>query len=269
MREVHVLSLGAGVQSTTLYLMRDYDVAIFADTQEEPEAVYAHLEWLKSLNRTPILVRSKGKLGDDLLQWRNSTGQRYSSIPAYRLAQDGGIGAGRRQCSKEYKLEVINQTLRREVLGLRPKQRLPKDVEIHQYIGISLDEGGRAKRISAFPRPSQVQLHFPLLEALWTRADCQRYLAGMVPHKVPRSACVFCPYHSDAEWLEIKERPAEWRRAVEIDEAIRHHHKLDGTVFLHERCEPLVQIKFDASPDPRAAQLSFRMARECFGVCGV
>jgi hypothetical protein len=45
MREVTVLSLGAGVQSTALYLkfLRGeipwkLDAAIFADTQEEPDA---------------------------------------------------------------------------------------------------------------------------------------------------------------------------------------------------------------------------------------
>jgi hypothetical protein len=53
----HILNLGAGVQSTTLYLMGcrgeiHVDVAIFADTGDEPKAVYAHLEWLKSLNRS-------------------------------------------------------------------------------------------------------------------------------------------------------------------------------------------------------------------------
>ncbi len=49
----HILNLGAGVQSTALYLMfcrgdiePTIDYAIFADTGEEPQAVYAHLEWL-------------------------------------------------------------------------------------------------------------------------------------------------------------------------------------------------------------------------------
>ena len=48
---LRVLSLGAGVQSTTLALMaarRDIDpmpdCAIFADTGWEPEAVYDHLD---------------------------------------------------------------------------------------------------------------------------------------------------------------------------------------------------------------------------------
>jgi hypothetical protein len=90
MKELHVLSLGAGVQSTTLYLMfmrgvltPQIDCAIFADTGEEPTPVYRHLDWLLSLGGPQILVRSVGRLGNDLQFGRNSTGQRFASIPAY------------------------------------------------------------------------------------------------------------------------------------------------------------------------------------------
>ena len=51
-KEIHILSLGAGVQSTALYLMDldgdlddiKFDYAIFADPGDEPEAVYKHLQ---------------------------------------------------------------------------------------------------------------------------------------------------------------------------------------------------------------------------------
>lgn len=50
-----VISLGAGVQSTTMALMAAHgeigpmpDCAIFADTQDEPPEVYDHLAWLMS-----------------------------------------------------------------------------------------------------------------------------------------------------------------------------------------------------------------------------
>ena len=52
----HVISLGAGVQSTTLYLMASQGLitptpvaAIFADTGWEPPAVYAHLSRLSAI----------------------------------------------------------------------------------------------------------------------------------------------------------------------------------------------------------------------------
>ena len=52
METLKVLSLGAGVQSTTVLLMSlrgelpKLDAAIFANTQWEPQAVYEHLGWL-------------------------------------------------------------------------------------------------------------------------------------------------------------------------------------------------------------------------------
>jgi len=110
----------------------------------------------------------------------------------------------------------------------------------------------------------------------FTRANCQQWLAlhGQVPHEVPRSACVFCPYHRDAEWLRIKSNPADWARAVEIDEALRTsgsvaNRKTEQVMYLHESCRPLVQIEFKISKDPRAAQSNINFAAECMGVCGV
>jgi len=92
---MRVLNLGAGVQSTTVYLMANsgeipaYDYAIFADTGEEPQAVYHHLDWLLSLGGIPILIRSAGKLGEDLIRGHNSTNGRFAAIPAY---VDHGLG---------------------------------------------------------------------------------------------------------------------------------------------------------------------------------
>ena len=63
MSEHHFLNLGAGVQSTALFLMSidgdeplvpRYDAAIFADVQEEPDDVYKHLDWLDAQGGPPI-----------------------------------------------------------------------------------------------------------------------------------------------------------------------------------------------------------------------
>lgn len=60
---LHALSLGAGVQSTTMALLAAHgdigptpDCAIFADTGWEPKAVYDHLSWLMSPNVLPFPV---------------------------------------------------------------------------------------------------------------------------------------------------------------------------------------------------------------------
>lgn len=86
---LRALSLGAGVQSTTLALMAAHgeigpmpDCAIFADTGWEPQAVYDHLEWLMSGNVLPFPVHivSAGNIRDDLIG--AGDGKRWAAWPA-------------------------------------------------------------------------------------------------------------------------------------------------------------------------------------------
>lgn len=287
----HVLNLGVGVQSTRLYLMFSlmqildaYDVpvrldaAIFADPKWERRKTYKHLEWLKSLGGPSILVPSAGSLGDHLANGTNSSGGRFASIPAFTKKPNGQIGKVRRQCTKEYKVIPIEQAIRRQVLGLKPRQRVPKGVHIIQYVGFSLEEAGRARRMSVNParKHKWCSFRFPLIEMNQTRADCERWLSNVVkvPHKVVRSSCVFCPFHSDAEWVEIKKDPEDWKRAVFIDEQLRKpgnvfNRNMNAQMFLHPSCKPLVQIKFDPKDiTPRAIQTNLGFTGECLGVCG-
>jgi hypothetical protein len=282
MSELRVLNLGAGVQSTVLYLMAvqdelRFDVAIFADTQDEPREVYRHLEWLKTLGGPRIVTATAGRLGDDLVHGRNTTGGLFAAIPAF-TTPDGGVSVGmtRRQCSKEYKTEVIGRTIRRDVLGLKPRQRVPKGMQVFQSLGISMDEGGRARRIKAlFAKEHKWATPvFPLLDRFMTRADCLTWLVerGNVPHDVPRSACVFCPYHSDTEWLRVKSDPVDWARAVEIDRALRTtgtvaNRDMRQVMYLHDSCRPLEEVEL--KEDPRERQMPMSFYKECEGVCGV
>jgi 3'-phosphoadenosine 5'-phosphosulfate sulfotransferase (PAPS reductase)/FAD synthetase len=68
-----VISLGAGVQSSTMALMAadgelpKPDCAIFADTGNEPKAVYRYLEFLKKVLPYPIYKVSKGNITEDMI----------------------------------------------------------------------------------------------------------------------------------------------------------------------------------------------------------
>lgn len=322
-----ILNLGAGVQSTTLYLMFmqgrifeprqkfvcadcmhfaeamgdcdfcgsirvvlttaaeevcgpirphpiQLDCAIFADTQDEPQTVYRHLEWLESLNGPPILRRTRGRLSEDLKHGTNSTGQRFASIPAFMAIPDQeDEGRVRRQCSKEYKVEVIERCLRREVLGLKARQRIPKTAKVMQYVGISIDEAMRFERVKRNARTGEMRA--PLIENFMTRENCKQWLKefGNVPHEVPRSACVFCPFRDDESWMDIKNEPAEWAKAIEVDEALRtegnvFNRGLYGELYLHRSLQPLVQIDFHPKPKDNR-QISMPFWRDCMGVCGV
>lgn len=276
-----VLSLGAGVQSTVLYLQYDFDVAIFADTQDEPDTVYQHLDWLKSLGRSPIWVRTAGCLGDQLMRGTGHitrTGRhRYVSIPAF-LADDVGNrnAIQRRQCTSEYKVDVIERTIRRELIGLAPGRRIPKDVTVEQFYGISIDEAARAVRLEKQinTKHSRIRPKFPLIEQRWSRKDCKNWLAAYgIPHETPRSACVFCPYKSNAEWRRLRDGdPRGWMRAVAIDHALRDSEnptseRLRGHRFLHSSCLPLDQA--DLNNDQWGKQYSLGFSHECMGMCGL
>lgn len=272
--KLSILSLGAGVQSTCVYLMAQageiqLDAAIYADVQEEPDAVVAHLAWLQSLRSVPIYIRTAGKLGNDLLAGRNSTGQRFASIPAFTGFAGEKEARLRRQCTSEYKIQVVDRCLRRDILKLAPRKRIPRGTEIHWYFGISLEEARRTKGImKRMAQTPWATAHFPLIERGMTRADCHRWMEGRVPHKVPRSACVFCPYHDDQEWQRIKTHdPIAWDRAVQIDRGLRSgnvkNRKVTQPMYLHRSLVPLELVEFKKeSPLPLFTE-------ECEGMCGV
>jgi hypothetical protein len=181
------------------------------------------------------------------------------------------VGRTTRQCTREYKIDVVEKAIRRELLGLAYRQRMPKDVRVHQYFGITTDEARRAERTKVrFERFKWAVPVFPFIDMGWSRQDCVEWLRDRVPHEVPRSACVFCPYKSNTEWKRLKETDtAGWSRAVEIDTALRQEGAAAGRgmekkLYLHRSCLPLEVIDFDHT------HTLFRpLANECQGMCGV
>jgi hypothetical protein len=274
----HVLNLGAGVQSTALYLLAceghlNIDVAIFADMQDEPEAVYRHLDWLRQQAGPPIWVRTAGRLGDDIVEGKQG-GRRFASIPAFvRVEGQAREGIVRRQCTKEYKIDVCNKAIRYELVGLRPRQHMPKDVMVYQYFGISTDEAARAERAKKrFEKVKWSRPVYPLIERGWSRKDCLAYLRDRVPHVVPKSACVFCPYRSNQEWARMRrEAPEDFARACEVDEAIRRpgavaKKGLHGELYVHRSLTPLAVIDFDRLAPSTLEPMA---VGECQGMCGL
>lgn len=278
---MRILNLGAGVQSTTLALMAKrgdidpIDYAIFADTQAEPAAVYRHLEWLVAEVPFPVLIRTRGSLMDNLVNGVNADGQRYCSIPAFTGPPGVNLGITRRQCTAEYKIRVVEKAIRRDILQLQPRQRIPNGIEIAQIFGLSFDEPGRVARVAANHRGNSWRVEFPLYELEMTRADCVLWLKDYgVPHEVPRSACTFCPYRSNSEWKRLKETdPESFAQAVQADRAIRDKHSrctqgMRDQMWLHRSCKPLDEIDFDANPRDAPGQAVFGFSAECEGMCG-
>lgn len=286
MPEHRFLNLGAGVQSTALYLMSidgdepevpRFDAAIFADTQEEPDEVYRHLDWLRSQGGPPIIVTTAGRLGDaleagsDVKGNRCTDGSHYIQIPAYTRMPDGSQSLTRRQCTADYKVVPIEKLIR-EHLGAQPGRPVPKDVIVHQYMGLSFDEPKRVIRVKQrfLAKPANWKVHFPLWEMQFTRADCVAYLRERVPYNVPRSACVFCPFKSNDEWRRLRdEDPKGWERAVHIDKVCRTGSGLDAHRYLHRSCLPLDQVDLRPADEKSGQRHLFSgFQDECEGYCG-
>src|SRR3990167_1746351 len=120
---LNIISLGAGVQSSTMALMAAHgeitpmpDCAIFADTQQEPKSVYTWLDWLEKQLPFPVYRVTAGDLGLEPLRIRTSkkSGNRYSRtlIPVFTTKPDGGKGMLGRRCTKDFKLTPVVRKLR-------------------------------------------------------------------------------------------------------------------------------------------------------------
>jgi len=275
--ELRVLNLGAGVQSSVLLMkMLDYeikrpDVAIFADTGNEPNEVYDWLNKLIKLCKNEIdiqIVKNVDNTGN-LVQDIQSPSGRHSLIPVHIKGQDGTNGIGRRTCTYEYKIRPVTERIRNilNVNNLRGKC-------VEQVFGISFDEIQRAKRPA-----NKWAIHcYPLVENRITRDDCKHYFKHKDIGTPPRSACIMCPYHDNQEWKHLKKNyPNEFKKAIEFDEWLRNgktdspykekFYKLgkNSKMFIYKGRIPLKEATFEEPSDYQGTLFD----DECEGMCGV
>lgn len=265
-----VLSLGAGVQSSTLALMAAHgeitpmpDCAIFADTQAEPAYVYTWLDWLEKQLPYPVHRVTAGDLRQKILDSCGPEGNGFAPAPFYNLG-DGKERMMRRQCTREFKVTPITKKIR-ELAGLKPRQHAAKGAPlVIQYIGISLDEAHRQKP----SREHYIQHRWPLVEAGIRRLDCERWMAEHDYPQPRKSACTFCPYHDDKTWIDMKANdPESWADAVRVDETIRAGASgmEDRTaMYVHQSLKPLSEVDFSGLEN----QVDM-FGEECEGMCGV
>ena len=269
-RERRVLSLGAGVQSSALYLMAVHgefgeerpELAIFADTQWEPRAVY---DWLSILDAAggstiPIQRVTAGNIRADAL-----SGKRFAAMPLFVGNKEGKTGMMRRQCTNEYKIAPITKAIR-SALGVAPRQRVPKGLRCELWMGISTDEATRMKD----NRLPWLVNRYPLIERDMSRRHCEAWLHDHGYPTPAKSACIGCPYTNDGRWREMKAtRPDEFADAVAFDNAMRsgvRFNALAGKAHLHRSLLPLADV--DLTTAEERGQVNM-FENECEGHCGV
>ena len=279
------LSLGAGVQSSTLALMIEKGLiegvscAIFADTQGASAETMEWLEWLKSKLSYPVYRVSAGSLEWHTIWKLNNIIDDPLSIPFFikktgKFANDKRkIGMLPRQCSYKYKLIPIKQKIR-QVLGIKKSKKMNKRIigdYVEVLLGLSYDELLRVKKVNR--KSSYTRQIFPLVDLKMTRQDCINWMKKNYSKTPPRSSCVFCPYHSDEGWRKLRNNPKEWKRLVEFDKKLRDpkdrgHGKFKfpfkDNLYLHKSCKPLEEIDFKEKNEPS------KLVDACEeGYCGV
>jgi hypothetical protein len=269
------LSLGWGIQSFTLAAMvalgdlEPVDVAIHADTTHEASGTYSFAaRWTPWLEERGVRVVTVTTGVHD--QWMTAPRLNGHGTPPLFTSgvfseavydEDENIvghkdvenqGQMLRSCTQRWKIAPMRQWLQAN----RNKQ------PVEQWLGISLDEFQRMKGSDV----KYITHRWPLIELRMTRWDCQRYLETNGIEVPPKSACVFCPYHNQAAWRELKaEGGADWQKAVEVDEAIRKA-RPPYDLFIHPARIPLTNIDLRSEQDK--GQLSL-WDLECSGICGV
>lgn len=268
---IHIISFGAGVQSSTMALMAARgeltpmpSCGIFADTQAEPKSVYDWLDYIEKLLPFPIYRITFGSLLEKSLVVRTSkTGSKYTkhSPPAYIIDTEGKSGILMRQCTADSKIEIIQKKIREIV---------DKKGMCIQWIGISIDEAIRIKP----SRKKYIKNIWPLVNKEISRGDCIKWMKKNGFPEPPRSACSFCPYHDDAEWIRLRDKePEAFQQAIDYEKRLQatmiQVNNFRGVPWLHRSHVPLEQVKFNPKAKKERHQSNFNFGNECEGMCGV
>lgn len=275
-----IVSFGGGVQSTALAIMAidgripRPDLFMFADTGDEPVAVYEHVKKWKGIlegEGFEFMVAHKSDPPEALSHHvlsRIEAGLGGISYPPLYVKRQQKHRTGRmplwRGCTRTFKSRVLDRESKKWAGVPRGYKGEPL---VNKVLGISYDEMTRM-------RTSQVpwyQFSYPLVDMKITRADCQSIIKA-AGETAPRSACVYCPFHSNEEWRNVRSNPEDWKRAVEFEKELHRLWEekggfggLKSMPTLHKSGVPL-----DEAPiDDEQADLFSNWDNECAGICGV
>ena len=199
---------------------------------------------------------------------KKSDGVRWASIPFFVKGKESE-GMIRRQCTSEYKIGPIEKFIKQELLKFRFRQKTPRVPVVEKWFGISIDEVSRLRHSQHKWAVNEYPLCGMPYEYLPKRYS--RQLPRLVQQEISRAPsaekhCIGCPFHSNAEWREIKARPDEWADAVEFDNAMRDCGGMRGQIFLHRSLKPLEDVDLRTAEDKGQGNL---WNNKCQGMCAL
>lgn len=266
-----IFSYGGGVQSTAALVLAaqgkiDYPTFLFCNVGNDSE----HPETLKYVHEVAmpfaqahgitLIELHKTRFGEPetLYQRLTRPGGRSIGIP---VRMNGNGAPGRRSCTYDFKIAVVDKWLIEQ--GARGSGA-------QVGLGISLDEIQRMKPNTDEDTQWKENV-FPLIMDVpkpLTRQDCLNIIrhAGLpIP---PKSACIFCPFHTLRKWQEMRtHEPEHFLYAANLEKFINEKRKAQGMppVWFSSKLVPLEQ----ATTAYRQESLFSEEDEECEGYCFV
>lgn len=243
-----ILSCGSGMQSTALALMACenakkpethsavpvYDAIIFCDLGNEPEWVYKQTDFIAEAckNAGISFYVLDSPMYENLTS--NYGKRRVVSVPFWAINKDGKKSKMPRNCTLEYKVNLITKFVRWELLGYKKGQRTkPEDIKAHEmHMGFSYEERKRCRE-----NPHKLFVNkFPLVEMKLERKDNYAYIRDVWGLETKASACNICPFHRNYFFSYLKDHHKKGYESVlafdEILETETKNTKIKGQLFI-------------------------------------
>jgi len=272
---LRVLSLGVGVQSSTLAFLSDlhvigkYDLAVFVDLGYERDSTYEYFDYLcRRIDSFPIVrIKPKSDLMSDALEVVESKkGNLYSRklLPIFTHNKTGKVGRVQtRGCTGEFKVATLMRYIK-TISGVKYGQSWPS---VEQSIGISTDEAHRMKD----SRVAWSVHRYPLIEMGWSRDKCLTWLQANGLKTPNRSSCYFCPFQSQQSWNSLRtSEPHNFESAVTFEQRLNVTHQRTG--FRNQVSLTKITRNLEDLPLENSEAKSFNrdlFGEECTGMCGV
>lgn len=246
MKELRMFSNGGGRQSIAALVLAaqgkiDFKWHVFCDVgadSENPATLdYVHnvaIPYAKANGVRFDIVTKKDKNGNEVtLLEKVYAAKRSIAIPAYM----GGGVPGNRTCTVDFKIIPFQKYAfqnRGEAEG------------VVIGLGITVDEIGRARTTEKemIRAKFYAQRDYPLLDLRLSLNDCVGIIHNAGLPIPPKSSCYFCPFHTPAAWIELKNnQPDLFQKSVDLEKHINETRKniLRNKVYLHRSLKPLEQ----------------------------
>lgn len=229
-----ILSCGAGMQSTALALMSCekkkygddiypevpiYDAILFCDLGEEPSWVYDQVYFIQCACEDVGITFYVLESNLHAHYVENFGKARVVSIPFWTIDESGKKGKMMRNCTLDYKINVMQKFIRSNLLGYKKGQRTRnEDLKAHEmHLGFSVEEKHRCK-----DNPHKMFVNkFPLCDMNLERKDNYAYIKDVWGLETKASACTFCPFHRNYFFKHLKANyQEEYRKLMEFDDLL-------------------------------------------------